>query len=219
MGPYGKPVTRWRSTRPRLRAAELVRVERAFDRLVPPDVQYLARTHWTPIEIAIRAASLLCPEDNTRVLDVGAGIGKLCTIGALSGRGFWCGVEQHEPLVRIADRIARQLGAGDRTTFIHDDAFAIDWRAFDAVYLYNPFEFRLAPSADSDPTVDYQERARRVCELLAGLAHGTRVVTLNGFGGVIPAGYELAYHERITAFDLDLVLWIKAARSRETEPV
>ena len=217
MGPDGNPVTRRRSAPPRLRAGDLARVERAFDRLVPPDVQYLARTHWTPIEIAIRAASLLCPVDNTRVLDVGAGIGKLCTVGALSGRGFWCGVEQYEPLVRIADRIARQLGAGDRTTFIHDDAFAIDWRGFDAVYLYNPFEFRLAPSP-SDPLIDYQDQARRVCERLAGLARGTRVVTLNGFGGVIPAGYELAYHERITAFDLDLVLWIKEVRSRETEP-
>lgn len=184
----------------------------AFDRLIPEDVRYLSRLHWTPVHVAIRASTLLCATAGSRVLDVGAGVGKLCTIGALSAAGTWCGVEHHELLVSSARQLARALGVGGRTIFVHGDAFSIDWTAFDAIYLYNPFELPLFDLPDPDAhEADVRAKIARVQGRLEQLRPGTRVVTFHGFGGVMPRSYELLYQERIPAFG-DLVLWIQRAR-------
>ena len=189
-------------------------IDRAFDELVPAELRHLSQMHWTPIDIAVRAAALLCPRPDTRVLDVGSGVGKLCTVGALSESGSWCGVEQHEVLVAAATRIARQLGVGGRTRFLHGDAFAVDWGDFDALYLYNPFQYPLASPALPDGAPDGGVQAARVRERLAALRPGTRIVTLHGFGGVMPPSYALLYHERVPVHGLDLVLWVQGATAQ-----
>jgi hypothetical protein len=43
-----------------------------------------------------------------------------------------------------------------------------------------------------------------------------RVVTLNGFGGAMPASYELMYHERISAIGLNLALWVQGSASHQS---
>jgi len=88
--------------------------DRAFDELVPPDLRHLSQAHWTPVDVAIRATSLLAPTRHTRVLDIGSGVGKLCAIGALSSNATWCGVERHEDLVHAARRLTRGLGIANR---------------------------------------------------------------------------------------------------------
>jgi hypothetical protein len=167
----------------------------AFDDLVPEELRHLSAAHWTPVAVAVRAAALLAPGRDTRVLDVGAGVGKLCAVGALSSDATWCGVEQHEILVTAARRVAVALGIGARTSFIHGDVLSIDWAAYDALYLYNPFE------------LDHGAAVARVQDRLAGLRGGTRVLTFNGFGGVMPASYDLLHHERVDGVGLDLALW------------
>jgi hypothetical protein len=148
------------------------------------------------------------------VLDVGSGVGKLCTVGALSETGTWCGIEQHASLVRAAERIARQFGVGGRTVFLHGDAFGVDWREFDALYLYNPFEYPLASPASGDRMPDREVQAARVRDRLARLRPGTRIGTLHGFGGVMPPSYTLLYHERVPVHELDLVLWVQGPTAR-----
>jgi len=189
-------------------------MDHAFDELVPAELRHLSQVHWTPIAIAARAVTLLCPWRKTRVLDVGSGIGKFCTVGALSELGLWFGVEQHESLVHVAERIARRLGVGGRTVFLHDDAFAVDWSEFDALYLYNPFEHSLAAPGLSSTTVESEIQAARVHERLSTLRPGTRVVTLHGFGAAMPPSFSLVYHERVPIYGLDLALWVQSASLR-----
>jgi SAM-dependent methyltransferase len=182
-----------------------------FDRLLPEELRHLSSTHWTPVRAAVRAASLLSAGNRTRILDVGSGVGKVCAIGALSGQGIWVGVEQHPSLVEPAAELAGSLGVAQRTEFVQGDAFSLDWTKFDALYLYNPFElplFRGVPSGVS-PAV----QAERVQSRLAAMPNGARVVTLHGFGGVIPASYELLYHEVVPGVGLDLAMWIQRGRS------
>jgi len=189
-------------------------IDRALDALVRPELRHLSKVHWTPVDIAVRAVSLLCPRPDTRVLDIGAGVGKLCMVGALSRRGICCGIEQHASLVCDAMKLARQLRIERRTTFLHGDAFAVDWRQFDALYLYNPFELDPSPAGASASAADQHHsraQATRARERLATLRRGTRVVTLHGFGDVMPPGFELVYHERMPVHDLDLVLWVRAS--------
>jgi hypothetical protein len=185
-------------------------LDRQFDGLVPHDLRHLSSTHWTPVRAAVRAASLLCAGKSTRILDVGAGIGKVCAIGALSGDGTWVGVEQYAPLVESAADLTRLLGVAGRTRFLQADAFSIDWNEFDALYLYNPFELQLFRESGAVPSP--AEQIARVQQRLAALPNCTRVVTLHGFGGVMPASFELLYHEVIPGVGLDLALWIQRAR-------
>jgi SAM-dependent methyltransferase len=187
-------------------------LDRQFDRLLPDHQRHLSSVHWTPVRAAVRAASLLCAGKTTRVLDVGSGVGKVCAIGAMSGAGTWVGVEQHGSLVESAVGLARSLGVASRTQFLQADAFSIDWDDFDALYLYNPFELEL--SRDSTSTVSSAQQVARVQQRLTAMPSCTRVVTLHGFGGVMPASYELLYHEVLPGVGLDLALWIQRARRR-----
>jgi SAM-dependent methyltransferase len=183
-------------------------LDRQFDTLVPEELRHLSAVHWTPVRVAVRAASLLCATEHTRVLDVGAGIGKVCAIGALSGDGTWVGVEQHAALVDSARDLTRALGVEERTRFFQADAFAVDWNEFDALYLYNPFELHLF----GDEVAPRSAQVARVQARLAALPSCTRVVTLNGFGGVMPPTFELLYHELLPSVGLDLAMWIQRAR-------
>jgi len=189
------------------RLAEIpARDDAAFDALVPPELRHLSNLHWTPLHVAMQAAKLLAPEPEARVLDIGAGVGKLCTIGAMCSRAHWVGIEQQAPLVAAAQQLARSFGVADRTTFHHGDAFSLAWDEFDALYFYNPFELPLFPKEPSDSfRVATAETERR----LAGLRSGTRVVTLYGFGGTMPACFELLRHERISPSDGDLACWVR----------
>jgi hypothetical protein len=191
------------------------KIDRAFDALLPRDVRRMSKVHWTPVEVAARAASLLCLHHDTRVLDVGSGIGKLCTVGALSEMGTWSGVEQHESFVVHASRVARRLGADARTKFIHGDAFAVDWAEYDALYFYNPFERLFGTSSLQADDVDGTIQAVRARDRLSKLRRGTRVVTLHGFGAAIPPSYSLVYHERVPSYGIDLVLWVQGAPSHD----
>lgn len=182
-------------------------LDHQLDGLVPRELRHLSATHWTPVRAAVRAASLLCAGKNTRVLDVGSGVGKVCAIGALSGEGMWVGVERHPRLVESAKELARSLGVASRTYFLADDAFSIDWNEFDALYFYNPFEIPL--SRDHDASASHVEQVARVQQRLAAMPSCTRVVTLHGFGGVMPASYKLLYHEVIPGVGLDLAMWIQ----------
>ena len=159
---------------------------------------------------AVRAASLLCASKNTRVLDVGSGVGKVCAIGALSGEGTWVGVEQYAALVDSASDLARALGVASRTRFVQGDAFSIDWNEFDALYFYNPFELQLF--RDAKGHASHVEEVMRVQQRLAAMPKCTRVVTLHGFGGVMPASFELLYHEVVPGVGLDLAMWIQSRR-------
>jgi hypothetical protein len=197
-----KPVVRKRSRH----VCPSTSLDTEFDRLIPDELRHLSSMHWTPVRVAARAATLLCTTPQTRVLDIGSGIGKLCTIGALSAAGTWVGVEQHAPLVKSAMDLARDLGVTERTRFLQADAFSIDWNEYDALYFYNPFEL---PLFDSGPSPSREVQSARVQQRLESLPSCTRVVTFHGFGGVMPPSFELLYHERMPSFGLDLALWIQ----------
>lgn len=193
------------------RVPGLSTTDREFDRLAPAELRDLSAVHWTPVDVAIRVSTLLAPHREMRILDVGSGIGKLCAVGALTSRGIWCGVESHESLVVAARRLTRALGIASQTLFLQGDAFAVDWTAFDALYLYNPFEIPVYPRRDN--ALDYQVQVARTQCRLSALLPGTRVVTLHGFGGVMPSTYELVYQERIPQIQASLVLWIQRANA------
>jgi len=183
----------------------------AFDQLYPDAVGRLSIVHWTPVAVARRAAALLAPIAGMRVLDVGAGAGKLCCLGAVVHAGTWHGIERDPALVAVAIEIARTLEVDHCTRFWAGDALAASWRGYDSVYLYNPFESQRFGGgfARAAGGAGFSEQVAATQARLAEIAPGTRVVTFHGFGGEMPPGFALAELEEIEGGEL--ALWIKRA--------
>jgi len=186
--------------------------DEAFDQLYATQVRRLSTVHWTPVDVALRAAALLAPAPDMRVLDVGAGPGKLCCIGALGFGGTWHGVEQHPALVAAARATAHALEIDGATDFVAGDMTARDWARYDSLYFYNPFEavlFGAPHGVGEDGGALFAAHVAQAEQRLAELPDGTRVVTFHGFGGRMPASYLRVAGE--TLADGELVLWIQGA--------
>jgi predicted RNA methylase len=178
-----------------------------FDRIFPEELRVLSDVHWTPVAVALRVAQLLAPTPGRTLLDVGAGVGKACLIGAMSSRTSWCGVEQDRAQVVAAILAAQELGLERQTHFVHGDATEVDWSRFDGFYFYNPFGAILTGPAEEDRLLRralFGAQVTRVEAQLARTRIGTRVVTFHGFGGEMPDAYELISREDIELGELRL---------------
>jgi SAM-dependent methyltransferase len=202
----------WDEMVARLRRGEPVS-DREFDALLPSWARRSSDTHWTPIDVARRAAELLAPAE--RVLDVGSGAGKFCLVAALCRPAAYVGVEQRGHLVELSRNLVAAFGV-ERVRFVHGNVESFEMGGFDGFYLYNPFAENLASlvstPVDQDVARDprlldrYVEVVRRG---LAAAAAGTRVVTYHGFGGQMPEGYALEAREDAETDVLEL--WVKTS--------
>ena len=184
-----------------------------FDRLYPDWGRRFSRLHWTPVAIARRAAQWLVARPGTRVLDVGAGVGKFALVGSLVTDGIFYGIEQRKHFVDAAQAVARGIGA-KRAHFLHGNMMALDWGMFDAFYLYNPFLEDLESFEPRDNTSDVKRDFLGayidfVQQRLLRAPVGTRVVTFHGFGGDLPSCYQRQPQNAAAIEDLEL--WIRCA--------
>jgi len=153
-----------------------------FDRRVGFGQRSRAAHHWTPVAVIERACAMF--GDARTILDVGAGIGKLCLVGArVLPSARFVGIERDAASVATAQRLAHELGVADRTSFLCGDVFDHAWDAYDALYLFNPFaEARQQPARRAAHPVEVARASAR----LAALRPGTRVVTFHGAGVPTP---------------------------------
>jgi SAM-dependent methyltransferase len=185
--------------------------DRDFDEVFPRWARALSKTHWTPVDVAMRAAGWLAEDAGTRVLDVGAGVGKFCLVGALTTGGIFTGAELRPKLAAVATEVARRYSV-KRCTFVGGDAFALDWNAFDAFYLFNPFGENLPDCPFIDDVItrtsdQFHRYVAAVEQRLETLRGGTRIVTYHGFGGRMPFGWTPVTSMRMHAGSL--ALWRK----------
>ncbi len=169
--------------------------EEAFDRLLPKRLRKAAR-FWTAGVVVELGARWLEAEGARSVLDVGSGVGKFCTLGALSTGLHFCGVEHRADLVSIARSAAQSMGA-DNVSFVHARFPELDPCAFDALYFYNPFQENFSMRRDQlDQEVELHpsrfERDMSAAErMLKDMPVGSLLLTFYQFGGRIPLGYSL----------------------------
>jgi hypothetical protein len=197
----------------RLRAGRMV-TDEDFDVWLPECAQWSSRRYWTQVGVAARVAQWLRARGAGSVLDIGSGVGKFCTVGALSSGLSFTGIEQREYLVDAACSLAARFGASGRARFVHGDLDSVDCTLFDALYFYNPFGENVAPIASRlDDSVELS-RARfeadiaRANAVLRRMPVGTHLVTYNGYGGRVPESFDLV-HAKPANVRL-LRLWRKA---------
>jgi SAM-dependent methyltransferase len=179
-----------------------------FDRLYPGRMRLISSLHWTPIEIAKRAAALATSDGQKRVLDVGSGVGKFCTIGALTTNATFVGVEQREHLVTTARDVASRLRLST-VEYLHKNAVDIDWANFDSIYLFNPFAENLDDSIRIDESTDlstelYIKYVRYTERQLTGARPGTKFIVYNRFGGVLPDDFECVLKDEVGSLPLEV---------------
>lgn len=185
-----------------------------FDAIYPIPYRLASDHFWTPVSTARRAAELLVEAGATRVLDVGAGVGKFCIVGALTTeRTTFVGIEHRARLVEVACKGARILNA-ERAEIVHGRLEHVRKDTFDGYYFFNPFAENLNHATHLDDSVDFSEGRyhadlRLSNSMLAAAPQRTAVVTYYGRGGKMPPGFKLVHSER--SCDGTLRLWIKGA--------
>lgn len=168
----------------------------AFDAVYPAWAQEVSSRFWTPVSVAVDAANALHRAGAKHVLDVGSGVGKFAVVAALAAGLNVTGVEQRPHLVESARHAAECYQASVR--FICASIEHVDFRAFDAFYLFNPFgENLVGPKEQLDDTVRlsadrFRQDVALVERWLEEAPVGTSFVTYNGFGGRMPPSYRIA---------------------------
>lgn len=180
-----------------------------LDALYPDHIQRLSRKHWSPLAIAIKAADFLAMP-NTRVIDIGSGVGKFCLAAAYHHPDtFFCGAEQRADLVHLAEQAQKET-ALQNLQFLHTNITQINFKEFDHFYYYNSFYENIDQSNSIDNSIEtsmdlYFYYCKYLHAELQEKPSGTRLVTYQSLEQEIPAEYQLKghFHGRL------LKMWLK----------
>lgn len=181
-----------------------------FNSLFPTAIQLAAKKHWTPLEVAKKAAEFLAINPKETVLDIGSGAGKFCLIAAhFYPEVQFVGAEQREDLVILSNELKDQLGLKN-VEFIHENITNLDFKKYSHFYFYNAFYENIEGTQKIDYKVPYSEKLYDYYNLclykqLKKKPAGTRIATFHSLGNEIPDGYEVLQ----TNFADYLHYWIK----------
>jgi hypothetical protein len=181
-----------------------------FHHLYPLSVQSLASRHWTPLNVSQKAAQFLATENNSRILDIGSGIGKFCLGAAyFKPNSFYYGVEQRKDLVAHAE-IANGILGMKQVSFIHGNFTHLDLRNYDHFYFYNSFYENLDGSDKIDNRITYSGSLYNyynhyLYKYLAQSPAGTKLATYHSLENEVPPCFEQVN----TEININLKFWIK----------
>lgn len=165
----------------------------SFDQLYKEKYRSLSATFWIPLNIALEASEWLSKND--QVLDIGSGVGKFCTIGALTNKVQFTGVEIRKNLHQEAIMVKGKLQL-ENLVFINEDIINIDFNQYSSFFYYNPFCEFLSVSEKIDASIQSSEvqflkHEDIVIQKLSKLPKDTRIATYNSPCLPLPSSFEL----------------------------
>ncbi|MFC0513131.1 methyltransferase domain-containing protein [Mucilaginibacter angelicae] len=187
----------------------LFRKDHVFDELYPEHIQALSSMHWTPVDIAKKAGEFLAIP-NTRVLDIGSGVGKFCLVaGFFYPETTFYGIEQRSELFTFAE-IAREEIDLPNVNFTHGNLTELNFDDYDHFYFYNPFYENIEPDSRIDYAVKasfelYDRYSWFVYEMLDKKPPETRLVTFHATDSQVPPCYKLVSN----SYSRFLKMWIR----------
>lgn len=207
---------------PPIISAELVRKiqgfeeidDNEFDQIYPPRMRVLSDIQWSSLAVARQIVDLVGRNSKSRFIDIGSGVGKLCTLLSFMTDLEIFGIEQRKDLFDISQAIAKENHLS-RLHFIHGNMLDINWSDFDIFYLYNPFQEHLCGHwdlglIDKNIDLDRKHHVQYVSEVfrqMTWLAPGKKVITFHGYGGLMPPSMKIL--DIRTIGDGHLCVWEK----------
>ncbi|ERJ57911.1 methyltransferase domain-containing protein [Sphingobacterium paucimobilis] len=166
-----------------------------FNDLYPSHIKDLADRHWTPVAVAKLAAEYLVQDGKKKVLDIGAGVGKFCLVGASCTDGMFYGIEQRESLIKLSTDIAEKYDI-QNVEFMHGNISEVNFADYDAFYFYNSFYENIDTSCPIDDLIPtdtklFKVYTRYLKNELNQLPIGTRLATYWGTWDEVPRSFEL----------------------------
>lgn len=180
-----------------------------FDSLLSKKFQNISKVHWTPIQI-IETVVEWCKENgSSSILDIGAGVGKFCLVGASISNLQFTGIEKRKSLYKQALKVQEKLEL-KRVNFYNDNILNIDFSGFDTFYYFNPFFEHIHEKERIDKTINYQPHKfliyqEYVFNELSKKERGTTFITYCSQEFHPPEGYTM----KNMMFEGLLQLWIK----------
>jgi len=166
-----------------------------FDSIFPEEVREHSNRHYSSVFISQKAAEYLAEGDNMHILDIGSGTGKFCLVGASCTDAHFTGIEYRKYQSDIARECADRY-AITNASFVNANILDLDFGAFDAFYIFNPFLENIDPSARMDQLVnakkdDYEVFRSYVYDQLNNKKIGTRLATYWTNQNQVPYSYEM----------------------------
>jgi len=181
-----------------------------FDNLFPDFNSSLMKRHWTPLEVAKKAAQFLAAEKNVRILDIGSGVGKFCLAAAnYMPLAFYTGIEQRGNLVEQAIQAKEILGLKN-VDLLHGNFSTINFKNYDHFYFFNSFYENFSFSENIDNQFEYSKELYEqytylLKEKLDLKPSGTRLATFHSTEEEIPRDYLVVGTEMKNT----LKFWVK----------
>lgn len=181
-----------------------------FNTLYPRPVRQVALKHWTPLDVAKKAASFLTTSPAEKILDIGSGAGKFCLAAAHYFPQYsFCGLEQRADLVQLCNDLKKKLSLVN-VSFLNENIIQANWSPYRHFYFYNSFYENITGAQKIDDSISYSEELyenynKFLLSKLMEKPSGTRIVTYHSFGLQMPPDYLLVNAE----LDDYLKYWIK----------
>jgi len=184
-------------------------LDASFDEIFKKKYTKISKVHWTPIEVVKIATNWLATSSDTKILDIGSGVGKFCVVGALISDAHFYGVEIRTSLVNETNRLKKKLNL-EKIQVLNENVININFEAFDSFYYFNPFCEQITDYDLIDDTItrsvrEYESYEKHVFNQLEKSKIGARLVTYFSSNFSPPISFRI----KDMMFDGELVFWEK----------
>lgn len=165
-----------------------------FDAIYPKHYREHSARHFTPVNIAVKAARMLADKPVDKILDIGSGVGKMCCIGASLTNAHFYGVEKRKTLINLSNKIKRNYKLKN-AHFINADFTSLDFSKFNGIYFFNSFHEHMDETCVLDETSKVSLKAYKKYHddlklKLNECITGTRLVTYYTYKNKIPSSFQ-----------------------------
>ena len=180
-----------------------------FDAVLPIHIRKLSNRHFTNLEVSREVSQRLNEYKDLNLLDLGCGIGKFCVVVASITKHNITGIDFRHDYILIAKRFKDKYNLKN-LNFINQNILKVNFKTFNAFYLFNPFLEQIDNTARMDDDYEtspllYSIYENHVRQELQKMPAGTIVITYYVNPQQMPFNYEISQ----TSFDGFLKIWTK----------